>query len=92
MANYSLALIGYGNVGRAFGRLLVRKGDVLREQFNATCKVIGIATSRHGIAIDLSGIDLEKAQTLVESGCGLDVQQASAVACLLMVSPRGTNA
>jgi hypothetical protein len=28
-------------------------------------------------------------QTLVERGCGLDVHQASVVACLLMVSPRG---
>jgi homoserine dehydrogenase len=73
MANYSLALVGFGNVGRAFGRLLMRKADVLREQFNATCKVIGIATGRHGIAIDLGGIDLERAQTLVESGQSLSV-------------------
>jgi transposase len=28
-------------------------------------------------------------QTLVERGCGLDVHQATVVACLLMVSPRG---
>jgi len=28
-------------------------------------------------------------QTLVERGCGLDVHQATVVACLLVVSPRG---
>jgi transposase len=28
-------------------------------------------------------------QTLVERGCGLDVHQATVVACLLIVSPRG---
>jgi len=28
-------------------------------------------------------------QTLVERGCGLDVHQATVVACLLMVSPNG---
>jgi len=65
--NYSLALIGFGNVGRAFARLLARKQALLQEQYNISCKVIGIATGRHGTAIDPAGIDLERALTLAES-------------------------
>jgi homoserine dehydrogenase len=71
MTEYSLALIGFGNVGRAFARLLMRKEGVLRLQFNAGCKVTGIATGRHGIAIDPAGIDLERALSLVEAGQSL---------------------
>ena len=71
MTQYSLALIGFGNVGRAFARLLMRKEDILRQQFNVTCKVTGIATGRHGTAIDSYGIDLDRALGLVESGGSL---------------------
>ena len=76
MTEYSLALIGFGNVGRAFARLLLRKEGVLRQQFNATCKVTGIATGRHGAAINPAGIDLERALSLVESGQSLAVLSA----------------
>ena len=61
MKEYSLALVGFGNVGRAFARLLQRKADVMREQFDATFKVTGITTGRHGAAIDTAGLDLERA-------------------------------
>ncbi len=66
MAHYNLALLGFGNVGRAFARLLLRKRDELRSEFNITYAVTGISTGRHGMAIDLDGIDLERALALVE--------------------------
>ena len=68
MKEYSLALVGFGNVGRAFARLLLRKSELLRSQFDATFNVTGIATGRHGTAIDPAGIDLPKALALVEGG------------------------
>ena len=48
-----LALIGYGNVGRALARLLRQK----RRQF--PFKVTGIHTLRHGTAIDARGLPEE---------------------------------
>lgn len=71
MTEYSLAFIGFGNVGRAFARLLMRKEGVLQAQFNTTCKVTGIATAHHGTAIDPSGISLPRALSLLESGQSL---------------------
>lgn len=72
MTHYNLALIGFGNVGRALTRLLMRKQDELHQDFDLTYTVTGIATGRHGAAIDPQGIDLERALHLVESGGSLN--------------------
>ena len=50
-----LALLGYGNVGRAFARLLERK----RSAF--PFRIVGIRTGRHGSAHDERGLPLEPA-------------------------------
>ena len=71
MTEFRLALVGFGNVGKAFARLLLRKQGALLEQFGATCKVTGIATSRHGLVVDPGGIDLQRALSLVEAGNSL---------------------
>jgi homoserine dehydrogenase len=68
MPNYNLALLGFGNVGRAFAHLLARKRHEMEERYQITYKVTGIATGRHGAAIDPDGLDLEQAVALVESG------------------------
>jgi homoserine dehydrogenase len=68
MTHYNLAFIGFGNVGRALGRLLLEKQEELNSQYNLTFSVSGIATNRHGMAIDPAGIDLQKAIELVENG------------------------
>lgn len=70
--HYNLAFLGFGNVGQALARLLLRKEEILREQYNLTFSVTGIATGRHGIAIHLDGIDLERAVSLAEEGGRLD--------------------
>ena len=71
MTHYRLALLGFGNVGRALVRLLLRKEAELNEKYDLTFIVTGIATGRHGIAIDPDGLDLEKALALVEGGQSL---------------------
>ena len=71
--HYRLALLGFGNVGRAFARLLMRKSDELKEKYDITFTVTGIATGRHGIAVDPNGLDIEKALALVESGQSLSL-------------------
>ncbi|MDR3575532.1 MAG: homoserine dehydrogenase [Anaerolineaceae bacterium] len=71
MSQVSLALVGFGNVGRALVGLLIRKQALLEAQYDLTFKVVGIATGRHGSCIDANGIDLPKALALVESGQSL---------------------
>lgn len=72
MRNLSLAMVGFGNVGRAFARLLLRKGEQLAEEHDMAFRVTGITTGRHGRAIDPGGIDLARALALVEGGQPLD--------------------
>ncbi len=72
MPHYNLALLGFGNVGRALARLLLHKQAELQAQYSLTFAVTGIATARHGAAIDLDGIDLERALAVVEGGGRLD--------------------
>lgn len=68
MARISIVLVGFGNVGRAFARLLLAKRKDLSTRFGFEFQVNGIATGRHGAAIDPAGIDLERAIALVEAG------------------------
>ena len=72
MTHTSILMIGFGNVGRALARLLLRKQALLAEQYGFTFQVNGIATGRHGAAIDMRGLDLERALSLVESGQALN--------------------
>ena len=79
MTHYKLALIGFGNVGRALARLLERKRPEIQQQYDLTFSITAIATSRHGAAINQRGLDIEKAQALVEAGhslAGLSAQPA----------------
>ena len=73
MQTVRLALVGFGNVGRAFVRLLERKRALLASQYGLDWVVTGIATGRHGMAIDPQGLDVQEALRLAESGQSLDV-------------------
>lgn len=72
MTHYNLALLGFGNVGRALARLLARKEADIRSQYGITFRITGIYTGRHGGALDSRGMDAERAVVLVESGGRLD--------------------
>jgi homoserine dehydrogenase len=72
MPHSSLALVGFGNVGQAFARLLLRKRELLKNKYDLEFRVTGIITGRHGAAIDPAGIALEVALRLAESGQRLD--------------------
>jgi homoserine dehydrogenase len=73
MTHYRIALLGFGNVGQAFMRLLQRKKDLLLKEHKLSFYVTGIATRRHGMAIDQVGIDLERALQLITADSKLDV-------------------
>ncbi|HEX7973512.1 MAG TPA: homoserine dehydrogenase [Anaerolineales bacterium] len=73
MPHYNLALLGFGNVGQALARLLLEKETELQNQYGLTFAITGIITGRHGGAIDLQGIDLERALQGMQAGGSLDV-------------------
>ncbi len=72
MPLYRLSLIGFGNVGQAFARLLLRKQEMLASRYNLQFQVNGILTGRHGCAIDPAGLDLTRALDLISHGENLD--------------------
>jgi homoserine dehydrogenase len=61
MQTYKLAFLGFGNVGRALARLFLQKQDELAQRYNVRILTTGIATGRHGTALDPQGFDLEQA-------------------------------
>jgi len=73
MTHYKLALLGFGNVGRALAQLLLRKRAELKERYEITFSVTGIATGRHGFAVNPSGLDLDGALDLFRTGRKLDL-------------------
>ena len=65
MPHYDLILVGFGNVGQALARLLLRKKMELKIRYELTYDVTGIATRRHGSAINPAGINLEAALDVI---------------------------
>ncbi len=72
MKDYRLALLGFGNVGQAFVRLLQRKRELLLQDYELRFTLTGIATARHGMTIDHNGIDGDRALQLISGGGSLD--------------------
>lgn len=93
--NIPIALLGYGNVGRAFAELLQRKEDALRHDYNLNVIIVGIATRSHGVVIDPGGLDLvaiQEVETLGEPMPTLDfIAQCPANAFLEATSTNPHN-
>ncbi len=66
MSLYSLIFLGFGNVGQALGRLLLRKRDLLRSDYGIDFTVAGVATGRRGQW--RGAVDLEQVLELSASG------------------------
>lgn len=66
--HYKLAFIGFGNVARSLAYLLERKRDLLKSKYDITYSVTGIATGRHGCAVNPEGLDVQQALEKVENG------------------------
>ena len=71
MRTIPLCLIGFGNVGQAFAKMLPGKKEALEKDYQINFIITAISTGRHGTAIDRDGIDLEKALHLSENGSSL---------------------
>jgi homoserine dehydrogenase len=67
-----LALVGFGNVARRFARLLHERRDLLAQEHDITCRVIGIVTRRHGAVCHPEGVDALEAAAQIEAGRSLE--------------------
>jgi homoserine dehydrogenase len=63
-----LALVGFGNVGRRFARLIEERRDWLSLDYDLECRVVGIATRRHGAVFRESGLDAGDLAAKTETG------------------------
>jgi len=77
---HRIVLVGFGNVGREFARMLVERCAELRREQGLEAVVVGILTATHGSVQNAKGIDLRKAVRLAESGsciepCGRAIRE-----------------
>jgi homoserine dehydrogenase len=72
MKTISLVMVGFGNVGKAFAQLILDKADLIQKEYQVEFRVTGIATTRHGIAVDPRGIDLQQALQCMQQKVSLD--------------------
>ncbi len=68
---HRIILMGFGNVGREFARLLTERRTELRREQGIQADVVAVFTARHGSVESGKGIDLPKAIRLVEAGDSL---------------------
>ena len=61
MKELKLALLGFGNAGRAFGRLLMDKHEEIKSKYDTDVKVVAIATGSRGNLYCMDGIDVASA-------------------------------
>jgi homoserine dehydrogenase len=73
-----LVLVGFGNVGRRFVRLLEECAPELRDVHRIDWRIVGIATARHGVARNPGGLNVARALELVERGESLAAIDAPA--------------
>lgn len=77
MNQISIALLGFGNVGRAFARLLLEKEAQIRQEYKTEIIITGIQTGRHGAAINSAGIPISRALEVIENGEDLQILSES---------------
>ncbi|MFR8854378.1 MAG: hypothetical protein ACLVHQ_05575 [Oscillospiraceae bacterium] len=53
-----LALLGFGNAGKAFTRLLLEKLDIIREEYASDVIVTAVSTRSRGSLVSGEGLDI----------------------------------
>ena len=64
--NLKIAMIGFGNVGRAFVKLLMDKQGEIIDKYHHNIEVVAISTASRGSIVNSGGIDLESALSDIE--------------------------
>src|ERR1044071_5106567 len=73
-----LALVGFGHVGRRFARLLEERRDWLSLDYDLDCRIVAIATRRHGASFRESGLDAAALASAVEEGTRIPADDGDA--------------
>ncbi|MDO4176758.1 MAG: hypothetical protein Q4D99_04700 [Bacillota bacterium] len=93
-----LALMGFGNVGQAFGKMLLEKQEEIQDRYDTEVKITAIATATKGNLYNPEGIDIAKAiedaekngsfngPDLTELG-GIELLEEAEYDCLMELSP-----
>ncbi len=61
MREINIAMLGFGNAGRAFAKLLLDKREAIGKDYHCDVKVTAIATGSRGSLVNDAGVDLERA-------------------------------
>src|SRR5256886_4039183 len=67
-----IVLVGFGNVGREFARVLLENRSELKREFGLDASIVAILTARHGSVENPAGIDVRKALRLADAGVSLE--------------------
>lgn len=67
METLKLAMLGFGNAGRAFAKLLIDKRENIKNCYNYDIQVTAICTLTRGNLVDGKGIDLVRALEEIET-------------------------
>lgn len=66
ISNIKIAILGFGNVGQAFAKLLIEKKEEMLNNLGSEVQVVAISTGSRGSLVNESGIDIEKACADIE--------------------------
>ena len=69
---HRIVLVGFGNVGREFARLLLEHRSELKGEFGIDASIVAILTARHGSVENPAGIDVRRALRLADAGVSLE--------------------
>ena len=56
MKNIRIVILGYGNAGTAFKKLLESKEQEIKEKYNVKCEITAIGTGSRGNLLEPKGI------------------------------------
>ena len=76
MREMKIAMLGFGNAGRAFAGLIIDKREEIKKSYGCDVKVAAIATGSRGNLVNETGIDLEKALRDIEEFQRFDTESA----------------
>ncbi len=79
---FDLVLVGFGNVGRRFVRLLNESRARLRREHDVEARVVGIATRSHGHVFDARGLNATRLADKVDAGGRVGTDTGPALAFL----------
>jgi homoserine dehydrogenase len=74
MKTIKIALLGFGNVGKAFAQLLIAKKTELSSRYGLEAKITAISTRSHGTCIDPDGLEELRLLEMITNPGGFDLQ------------------